>query len=163
MVFQNISRATQEMHALYDIAQTLGTRLSVEDTMGLLTSKLTRLVPVSCWALYLHDESSQTLTCRFASGLEADLLDGLRIPMGEGASGWAARHRTPAVNARAEADFEAGGREAGAFAAPVRAGLPAGGRRQSRSARSPCTTRRRARSGTITGGCSIASATRWPR
>ena len=41
MVFQNISRATQEMHALYDIAQTLGTRLSVEDTMGLLTSKLT--------------------------------------------------------------------------------------------------------------------------
>jgi diguanylate cyclase (GGDEF)-like protein len=79
--------------------------------MGLLTSKLTRLVPVSCWALYLHDESSHTLTCRFASGLEADLLDGLRIPMGEGASGWAARHRTPAVNARAEADFEAGGRK----------------------------------------------------
>jgi diguanylate cyclase (GGDEF)-like protein len=110
MVFQNISRATQEMHALYDIAQTLGTRLSVEDTMGLLTSKLTRLVPVSCWALYLHDPATDTLTCRFASGLEADLVDGLRIPMGEGASGWAARHRTALVNARAEADFQAGGR-----------------------------------------------------
>jgi diguanylate cyclase (GGDEF)-like protein/putative nucleotidyltransferase with HDIG domain len=109
-VYQNISRATQEMHALYDIAQTLGTRLSVEDTMGLLTSKLTRLVPVSCWALYLYDESSQTLQCRFASGLEADHLDGMTIPIGEGASGWAARHRTPAVNARADADLEAGGR-----------------------------------------------------
>ena len=54
-VFQNISRATQEMHALYNIAQTLGTRLSVNDTMGLLTSKLTRLVPASCWALYLYE------------------------------------------------------------------------------------------------------------
>jgi diguanylate cyclase (GGDEF)-like protein len=110
MVFQNISRATQEMHALYDLAQTLGTRLSVEDTMGLLTSKLTRLVPVSCWALYLHDAATDTLTCRFASGLEAELVDGLQIPVGEGASGWAARHRTALVNARAEADFQAGGR-----------------------------------------------------
>jgi diguanylate cyclase (GGDEF)-like protein/putative nucleotidyltransferase with HDIG domain len=121
MVFQNISRATQEMHALYDIAQTLGTRLSVEDTMGLLTSKLTRLVPVSCWALYLHDAATNTLTCRFASGLEADLVDGLRIPMGEGASGWAARHRTALVNARAEADFQAGGRTQAS--APLRSTL----------------------------------------
>ena len=54
-VYQNISQATQEMRALYDIAQTLGTRLSVDDTMGLLTSKLNRLVPASCWALYLPD------------------------------------------------------------------------------------------------------------
>src|SRR6185369_7067357 len=83
-VFQNISRATQEMHALYDIAQTLGTRLSVNDTMGLLTSKLTRLVPASCWALYLYDVDRHALQCRFASGLEADVLDGLTIPMGEG-------------------------------------------------------------------------------
>jgi diguanylate cyclase (GGDEF)-like protein/putative nucleotidyltransferase with HDIG domain len=108
-VFQNISRATQEMHALYDIAQTLGTRLSVNDTMGLLTSKLTKLVPASCWALYLYDADRHALQCRFASGLDADVLDGLSIPMGEGVSGWAAQHRTPGVNARAAADFEAGG------------------------------------------------------
>ena len=108
-MFQNISRATQEMHALYDIAQTLGTRLSVNDTMGLLTSKLTRLVPASCWALYLYDAATDTLQCRFASGLDADVVDGLTIPMGEGVSGWAAQHRTPGVNARAAADFEAAG------------------------------------------------------
>ena len=50
-VYQSISQATQEVRALYDIAQTLGTRLSVDDTMGLLTSKVNRLVPASCWAL----------------------------------------------------------------------------------------------------------------
>ena len=44
-MFQNISLATQEMRGLYDIAQTLGTRLSVEDTMAILTAKLNRLVP----------------------------------------------------------------------------------------------------------------------
>jgi diguanylate cyclase (GGDEF)-like protein/putative nucleotidyltransferase with HDIG domain len=108
-VFQNISRATQEMHALYDIAQTLGTRLTVDDTMALLASKLNPLVPASCWALYLYDAEHEVLQCRFASGLGRDVVDSLRIPVGEGASGWAARHWSPAVNARAGADFAAAG------------------------------------------------------
>jgi len=106
-VFQSISQATQEVRALYDIAQTLGTRLSVDDTMGLLTSKLNRLVPASCWALYLPDVRRDQLRCRYASGLSADALEGLTIPSGEGATGWAARHQAAALNARASSDFEA--------------------------------------------------------
>jgi diguanylate cyclase (GGDEF)-like protein/putative nucleotidyltransferase with HDIG domain len=108
-VFHNISRVTQEMNALYDLAQTLGTRLSVNDTMALLTSKLNRLVPASCWALYLYDEGSKSLECRFATGIDANVVERLRIRAGEGPSGWAARHRTAAMNARAAADFEAAG------------------------------------------------------
>jgi diguanylate cyclase (GGDEF)-like protein/putative nucleotidyltransferase with HDIG domain len=108
-VFQSISQATQEMHALYDIAQTLGTRLSVDDMMGLLTSKLNRLIPASCWALYLPDGGRDVLRCRFASGLSAHELEGLRIPSGEGVTGWAARHHAAAINARASSDFEAAG------------------------------------------------------
>jgi len=108
-VFQSISQATQEVRALYDIAQTLGTRLSVDDTMGLLTSKLNRLVPASCWALYLPDGRRDQLRCRYASGLSADALEGLTIPGGEGATGWSARHQTAAINARASSDFEAAG------------------------------------------------------
>jgi diguanylate cyclase (GGDEF)-like protein/putative nucleotidyltransferase with HDIG domain len=108
-VFQNISRATQEMHAFYDIAQTLGTRLSVNDTMALLTSKLGSLVPAACWALFLHDADTHALRCRFATGLDAHRIGELVIPLGEGASGWAAQHRTSAVNTRAQADFDAAG------------------------------------------------------
>ena len=62
------------MRALYDVAQTLGTRLSVDDTMALLTSKLSRLVPGSCWVLYLHDQREDVLRCRYASGLHADAV-----------------------------------------------------------------------------------------
>jgi diguanylate cyclase (GGDEF)-like protein/putative nucleotidyltransferase with HDIG domain len=106
-VFNNISLATQEMRALYDVAQTLGTRLSVDDTMALLTSKLSRLVPGSCWVLYLHDQREDMLRCRYASGLHADVVRRLNIPNGGGATGWAARNRMAVVNARAGADFEA--------------------------------------------------------
>lgn len=109
-VFENISRATQEIHALYDIAQTLGTRLSVNDSMALLTSKLSPLVPASCWTLYLYEPDTHVMRCRFASGLDTDRVDGLTIPLGEGATGWAARHQTCVVNARAQADFEAAGK-----------------------------------------------------
>jgi diguanylate cyclase (GGDEF)-like protein len=115
-VFQNISLATQEMRGLYDIAQTLGTRLSVEDTMAILTAKLNRLVPGSCWALFLHDENEDVLRCRFATGLAADVIHEMMLPSGEGTTGWVARHRTPVLNGRAAADFEA--------AAAVAAGRP---------------------------------------
>jgi diguanylate cyclase (GGDEF)-like protein len=97
------------MRALYDVAQTLGTRLSVDDTMALLTSKLSRLVPGSCWVLYLYDAREDVLRCRYSSGLHAESVRRLTLPNGAGASGWAARNRMAVVNARAGADFEAGG------------------------------------------------------
>jgi diguanylate cyclase (GGDEF)-like protein len=108
-VYQSISQATQEVRTLYDIAQTLGTRLSVDDTMGLLTSKLNRLVPASCWALYLPDLRQDAFRCRYAAGLSADSLEGLTIPAGEGVTGWSARHHTAAINARSSADFDSAG------------------------------------------------------
>ena len=111
-VFHNISLATQEMRALHDIAQTLGTRLSVDDTMALLTSKLNRLVPGSSWVLYLHERGDDLLRCRFATGLPAEVTSLLVIGSGQGPSGWAARNRTPVLNAHAGADFEAAGQAA---------------------------------------------------
>jgi diguanylate cyclase (GGDEF)-like protein len=77
--------------------------------MALLTSKLNRLVPGSCWVLFLHDEVEDVLRARFATGLAAETLGGMTIPGGSGSSGWVARHRLPLLNARAAADFEAAG------------------------------------------------------
>ena len=108
-VYQNISLATQEMRALHDIAQTLGTRLSVDDTMALLTSKLSRLVPGSSWVLFLHERGEDVLRCRFATGLSAEVIPRFTIANGKGPSGWAARNRTAALNAHAAADFAAAG------------------------------------------------------
>ena len=106
-VFHNISLATQEMRTLYDIAQTLGTRLSVDDTMAILSAKLSRLMPGSCWVLFLHDAEEDVLRCRFASGIAAQAIERMTIPCGEGPSGWAARQGSAVVNACAAADFAA--------------------------------------------------------
>jgi diguanylate cyclase (GGDEF)-like protein/putative nucleotidyltransferase with HDIG domain len=108
-VFEDIALAHREIYALYEIAQAMGTSLGVSDTMALISAKLTNLVPFACAALFLYDEETETLRCRFATGTDADVIQQLAVHSGEGLTGWVARNRRPLVNARPSADLEAAG------------------------------------------------------
>ncbi|MFP5378558.1 MAG: diguanylate cyclase, partial [Vicinamibacteria bacterium] len=108
-VFEDIAHAHREIYALYEIAQTMGTSLGVSDTMALISSKLSSLVPFSTCALFLYDENEDVLQCRFATGIEQDVIGGMAIRSGQGLTGWVARNRRALVNARPSADFEAAG------------------------------------------------------
>ena len=108
-VFEDIALAHREIYALYEIAQAMGTSLGVSDTMALISAKLTNLVPFSCAALFLYDEETETLRCRFATGTDADVIQQVAVHNGEGLTGWVARNRRPLVNARPSADLEAAG------------------------------------------------------
>ncbi len=108
-VFEDIALAHREIYALYEIAQTMGTSLGVADTMALISSKLSNLVPFSACALFLFDEEADTLRCRFATGVEADAIGTMTVRAGQGLAGWVARNRRPLVNARPSAEFEAAG------------------------------------------------------
>jgi len=108
-VFQDIALAHREIYALYEIAQAMGSSLGVSDTMALISSKLSNIVPFSCCALFLYSDETETLRCRFATGVESDTIQQLTIRNGHGLTGWVARNRRPLVNARPSADFEAAG------------------------------------------------------
>jgi diguanylate cyclase (GGDEF)-like protein/putative nucleotidyltransferase with HDIG domain len=108
-VFEDIALAHREIYALYEIAQAMGTSLGVSDTMALIAAKLSNLVPFSCAALFLFDEDTETLRCRFASGVDAEVIQQISVSNGEGLTGWVARNRRPLVNARPSADLEAAG------------------------------------------------------
>ena len=108
-VFDDIALAHREIHALYEIAQAMGSSLGVSDTMALISSKLSNIVPFSCCALFLYHDDGDTLRCRFATGVEAESIQKLTIPNGQGPTGWVARNRRPLVNARPSSDFEAAG------------------------------------------------------
>ena len=99
-VFEDIALAHREIYALYEIAQAMGSSLGVADTMALISSKLSNIVPFSCCALYLYTEESESLHCRFATGVESDIVQQLTIRNGHGLTGWVARNRRPLVNAR---------------------------------------------------------------
>src|SRR5207245_885492 len=82
--FENIALAHREIYALYEIAQTMGTSLGVADTMALISSKLTNIVPWSACTLFLYHQESDTLRCRFAAGVDAPRLRNLVIRNWEG-------------------------------------------------------------------------------
>jgi diguanylate cyclase (GGDEF)-like protein/putative nucleotidyltransferase with HDIG domain len=108
-VFDDIALAHREIYALYEIAQAMGTSLGVSDTMALISAKLSNLVPFSCAALFLYDEDTETLRCRFATGTDAEIIQQIAVHTGEGLTGWVARNRRALVNARPSADLEAAG------------------------------------------------------
>src|SRR5919204_21314 len=58
-VFQDIALAHREIYALYEIAQAMGSSLGVADTMALISSKLSNIVPFSCCALFLYSEETE--------------------------------------------------------------------------------------------------------
>jgi diguanylate cyclase (GGDEF)-like protein/putative nucleotidyltransferase with HDIG domain len=112
-VFDDIALAHKEIYALYEIAQSMGTSLGVADTMALISSKLSNLVPFAACALFLYDEEQDVLRCRFATGVDSELVGGMTIRSGHGLTGWVTRNRRPLVNARPSADFEAAGLSSG--------------------------------------------------
>ena len=108
-VFDDIALAHREIYALYEIAQAMGTSLGVSDTMALISAKLSNLVPFSCAALFLYEEDTDVLRCRFATGLDAEVIQQIAVRNGEGLTGWVARNKRALVNARPSADLEASG------------------------------------------------------
>ncbi len=107
--FEDIAGAHREIYALYDLAQSMGTTLGVTDTMEHIASKLSRVVPFDSCALFLYSEEQDVLQCRFASGINAELLQPLVVRNGEGLTGWVARNRRAMLNGRPSADLHAAG------------------------------------------------------
>jgi diguanylate cyclase (GGDEF)-like protein len=74
-----------------------------------IASKLTTLVPFSACTLFLFDQATETLRCRFATGNDSELMQQLTLKSGQGLTGWVARNRRSLVNARPTSDLEAAG------------------------------------------------------
>jgi diguanylate cyclase (GGDEF)-like protein/putative nucleotidyltransferase with HDIG domain len=105
--FENIAMAHREIYALYEIAQSMGTSLGVADTMALVSSKLTKIIPWSGCALFLTHNEGETLRCRYAAGSDAPVLLNATLSLDEGLSGWVARNRRTLVNANPALTFDA--------------------------------------------------------
>jgi GGDEF domain-containing protein len=87
----------------------MGRSLGVPETMALIASKLSSLVPFSACTLFVYNDATHVLTCRFATGADYELMQQLTLKEGQGITGWVARNRRPLVNARPSADLEAAG------------------------------------------------------
>jgi diguanylate cyclase (GGDEF)-like protein/putative nucleotidyltransferase with HDIG domain len=70
---ENIAGAHREEQILYEIAQALGSSLSVRDAMALIDEKVNRLVPFVTSALFLGDDA-EGYVCRYGHGPGTEAL-----------------------------------------------------------------------------------------
>ncbi len=92
----SIAAARQEAQTLFELSHELGNSLSLSETLSVLSVRLKRLVPYDSIATFIL--RGDELVPEFASGDNFRLLASLRIPMGQGVSGWVAQNRKALVN-----------------------------------------------------------------
>ncbi len=110
--------ARQEVQSLFDLAQALGTSLSLDDTLAMLDTRLKNMIPHDALAVYLR--RGTTLVPRYVTGECSSALRTLDIPWGEGLCGWVWANRRPLLNG--DPSVESGFRAASG-AGPLRAAL----------------------------------------
>jgi len=92
----SIAAARQEAQSLFELSQDLGASLSVGETLSVFSVKLKPMVPYDAIAIYVKRENE--LVPEYVNGDNYRLFSSLRIPMGEGLSGWVAHNRKPIIN-----------------------------------------------------------------
>jgi diguanylate cyclase (GGDEF)-like protein/putative nucleotidyltransferase with HDIG domain len=92
----SIAAARQEAQGLFELAQTLGNSLALNDTLSVLATRLRRLVPYDTIAVYVVRNGM--LKAEYVNGEDSRLFGSLEIPIGQGLSGWVAETRKAIIN-----------------------------------------------------------------
>jgi putative nucleotidyltransferase with HDIG domain len=91
-----LSAARQQGQEIVEFNRKAGRSLRTEDVLALLAARLKYLVPHDSMAVYMPKNG--VLTAEFVSGDNFRLFSSLRIPEGEGLSGWVAQNHKPILN-----------------------------------------------------------------
>jgi len=83
---RHIQRASSELWALYEVAQTLSSSLGLQETLEILGSKLDAILPGTACVFLLREGAGETLAARVTVGLNAARLRGARAESPAGRS-----------------------------------------------------------------------------
>lgn len=95
---KDISSSYNEVFALYEIAQILGTTLNLSETLLIIASKLGKILPFNTCVIYLFDRQKEQLVAEHATGDYAELFNGLEVPFGSKLTGWVVANNQPTIN-----------------------------------------------------------------
>ena len=91
-----IAAAGREAQNTLELVSELGNSLSMAEMLSVLSSRLTQLVP--CDSIAVYERENDLLRPVYVDGRDRMLFSSLQIPLGEGLSGWVAKHNRPILN-----------------------------------------------------------------
>ena len=92
----SIGAARHEAQVLFELTQDMGSTLALDEMLSIVALRLKKLVPHDAFAVYLKKEAG--LEPAFVAGDDFRIFSSLRIPLGQGLSGWVFSHQQPIVN-----------------------------------------------------------------
>src|SRR5712672_1744160 len=92
----SIAAARMEAQTLFELSQDLGASLSLGETLSVFSVKLRALAPYDAIAIYV--KHGEELVPEYVNGDNFRLFASLRIPIGQGLSGWVAQNLKPILN-----------------------------------------------------------------
>lgn len=93
---QRLPQARKQSQEMFELIRKAGPSLCLEDIFSMLSVRLKHLVPHNSMAVYCP--SGDDLIAKFVSGENFRLFSSLRIPLGEGLSGWVAENHKAILN-----------------------------------------------------------------
>lgn len=124
-LIDELRRKNDMLESLFDVARRINTDPSPAAVLQTVLSSAIELTGATSGSLVFVDEERHQLVIRAAEGLPADVKETLKLGIGQGVTGWVARHgesvRIPDV-LEDERYVEASGDVRAELAAPVRTG-----------------------------------------
>jgi putative methionine-R-sulfoxide reductase with GAF domain len=93
---ERIPRARKQSQEILELVRRAGSSLCLEDIFSMVSVRLKHLVPHDSMAVYCP--LGDNLSAKFVSGENFRLFSSLRIPLGEGLSGWVAENHKAILN-----------------------------------------------------------------
>lgn len=104
---EQISGAHREVVMLYELAQTVGRSLSLQDTLAVLLTRISELVPATTSAVFLKEKDSEALKATHVLGQHTEAVSKHRVEAGKGNVGWVMMNRSPLLNVSPQPDLKA--------------------------------------------------------
>ena len=87
----NLVRRMAELSGLHRVISAANSTLDLDTSMQMVVETVAEVIGVEACSVYLYDKNSDDLTLRATRGLNADAIGQVRIRLGDGVTGAAAR------------------------------------------------------------------------
>src|SRR5258708_23262368 len=90
-------RHLQELGIFHDVAKALTSSLNLNSVLQTIMDKMAEYFRPDTWSLLMVDEAKEELYFAIAVGDAAEMLQSVRLKVGEGIAGWVAKHGEPLI------------------------------------------------------------------
>jgi signal transduction protein with GAF and PtsI domain len=85
----------QELLVLHQVAQHISSNLELGELLDRIVNMVIKVTGADSCFIYLYDKTASELVLRAANSRRAEVVGGIRLKLGEGVTGWAAKEKKP--------------------------------------------------------------------